>query len=195
MFNANDYSPFVVGVFRGQGKPKCIVEFLRPFISEMKELEKDGIEHGDERLPVDLTAIVCDVPARSFVKCTKGHAGYNPCGRCTQKGERYEGRIIFSLVPKFVLRSDETRRNNDDAGHHNSKSPLCDLSVEMVFTFPVDYLRGVCLGVVKRRLCIWNIRSLAFKLGNHQRRLLTEILRKLCANLRISEASSWASKS
>jgi len=65
---------FIVGVFRGYGKPKCPNEYLEEFISELVPLINDGFltEEG-EIITVVLSALICDAPAKSFVLCTNGH--------------------------------------------------------------------------------------------------------------------------
>ena len=37
--------------------------------------------NGYENLKVVIKAFVCDAPARAFLKCVKGHSGYDSCER------------------------------------------------------------------------------------------------------------------
>jgi hypothetical protein len=62
---------------------------------------------------------VCDAPARSFLKCTKGHNAYYACERYVIKG-KWEGRVVFGLsnidtMPSLRL---ETSFNNFEYRDH-----------------------------------------------------------------------------
>nr|VZI09743.1 unnamed protein product [Spirometra erinaceieuropaei] len=75
--------PFVVGVFSGFGKPEPVDEFLHDCVCELK-----GLLDGGLRLPgtgaivkVELANIICDAPARSYIRQVKAHNGYYGCDR------------------------------------------------------------------------------------------------------------------
>ena len=61
----NKSDPFVIAVYCGNGKPDVNL-FLRDFITEATYLKNR----------VHIKAIVCDTPARSFIKSSKSHCGY-----------------------------------------------------------------------------------------------------------------------
>ena len=54
----------------------------------------------------------------------------------------------------IVQRSDAPFRSQQDPGHNFSGvfSPLCNLPVDMVLDFPLDFMHLVNLGVVKKLL-------------------------------------------
>lgn len=60
-------------------------------------------------------------------------------------------KVIFPdvLAP---LRTDEDFRTMVQPNHHNSASPLLELSIGLVSKFPLDYMHLVCLGAMKRLL-------------------------------------------
>lgn len=58
----------VVGIWCGVGKPTNLNDFLTPFVNEMNSISKDGIIINDFRLIVNIRSIICDSPARSFLK-------------------------------------------------------------------------------------------------------------------------------
>ncbi len=75
VIGVNDHSPFLCGAYCGESKPKSVADFLNPLIRDINHLGETGIDHNGIHFRVELARVVCDVPARSFVKCTIGHSG------------------------------------------------------------------------------------------------------------------------
>lgn len=159
--------PLMAAVWCGtKGKPP-INDYLKDFVAEMKDLLANGIVFKDVQRKVTLTKFVCDAPATAFVKGTVGHGGYYGCGKCTAVGT-WKGRMTFPtrVAP---LRTDNAFVVQDQPEHHLQTSPLVELGVGLVTSFPLDYLHLVCLGVVKR-LLIWMI----FGKKNVRRRVISD---------------------
>lgn len=93
--NVEASPPFVVSVFCGAGKPRCLHDYLEPFVREVPELASEGLSIGDVQVQVNMEAMVCNAPAKSYVKCIVGRTGYYACERCNQKGRRIEHRVTF----------------------------------------------------------------------------------------------------
>ncbi|CAN7940366.1 unnamed protein product [Ixodes hexagonus] len=146
--------PFVVSLHCDKGKPLDLSKFLGRFLDEVEQVTTNGMFYKGTSISVRLTAIVCDAPARSFVKRIKGHTGYHGCERCCQKGLHIEGRMTFPELDA-PLRTDESFRNRDDPYHHVGDSPFVQLGVDMISVFPLDYMHLVCLGVMRRLLQTW----------------------------------------
>ncbi len=83
--SAIDSEPFFGSISAGKGKLKRLEEFLGPFLEEIIQLEKEGLELDVERYTIKTGAIICDAPARQFVKAIKGNKGYGGCEICTQE--------------------------------------------------------------------------------------------------------------
>ena len=61
--------PFVVGIYCGPCKPSCLRSFLQPIIDELKNLFQNGLAFDEcSTISVILSAVICDTPARSFVR-------------------------------------------------------------------------------------------------------------------------------
>lgn len=76
-------APFIIGIYHGNKKPSSVYNYLAPFINEYKQLQNEGIIMNGKRYNVILRCIICDSPARSYVKCTKQFNGYFGCDKCT----------------------------------------------------------------------------------------------------------------
>lgn len=146
--------PFIIGIYCGKSKPTSVDEFLNDFIQEMKSVLASGVVHNNILFKVRLAAIICDAPARSFIKCIKGHSGYSACERCTEYGVHVDGRVTFPNI-RAPLRSDESFVAQSDYDHHTGLSPFLELGIGMVSCFPLDYMHLICLGVVKRIVKLW----------------------------------------
>lgn len=147
--------PFIIGIFVGEKKPSDIHSFLRDFVEEMKALEQNGIhiEHLKCDVFVAISCVICDTPARAFVKQVKGHSGYFGCDKCVQRGV-WEGKMTFPDI-NAELRTDCQFDEMSQIPHHLGQSPFNKISLGMVSQFPLDYMHLVCLGVMKRLLLIW----------------------------------------
>ena len=138
LFNVKEWKKgevFMAAIFCGVEKPSPVHEFMEDFIHEMNKLETDGIEVNGVGFKVVLQAIICDAPARAFIKCIKGHTGYNGCERCSQTGEHVSGRMTYP-ENSSKLRTDKSFRGKEDEDHHTGDSPLLHLDIDLVSSVP-----------------------------------------------------------
>lgn len=165
----------VVGAYCGKSKPLCPNTYLTRFVNDLCELIDVGLIFEEKLFPVNCRAFICDAPARSHILGIKGHTGFFSCLKCTQKGESVNHRMIFrSAVHNF--RTDSNFRLRIDANHHKLLEPLAieKLPIDIVNSFPNDYMHVVCLGVMKtlligwirKRNCIFSLKPSEIKLLN-----------------------------
>jgi hypothetical protein len=146
-------TPFIVALYYGQGKPSDVNEYLYNFLEEYKKLKQTGVHFNGKILGVDIKAIVCDAPARQYLKCIKGHAGFQACERCTVQGTRKENRTVMSVQPSCKPRTEQEFANFAYKGAHQlSISPLVAYGISCIESFVLDYMHVICLGVVRRIL-------------------------------------------
>ncbi|XP_047122453.1 uncharacterized protein LOC124805950 [Hydra vulgaris] len=168
---------FIIGLYSGTTKPSSPCAYLNDFVIEMKHLSVEGIHFLDKHYTVTINAVICDAPARAFIKCIKGHSGYNACERCTQEGVYCSNKMTFPKLDA-PLRTDEAFLAHTDEEHHTSNmvSPLTELNIGMISQFLLDYMHLVCLGVVRKIICLW------IK-GEYQCRQPSIIISKISKNL------------
>lgn len=168
---------FVVGIYHGYNKPNDFNQYLRPLVSELKELLMNGYENSSNNICVKVRAIICDAPARSGLLGTKSHTGYFGCLKCTEEGEFIKNRMIFPVENNCKLRTDSSFRQRVQSEHHKFNSILEELPIDMIKQFPLEYLHLVCLGVMKKLLQMW--------LAGDSKSLLSTIeIQKISDNLR-----------
>ena len=90
--------PGVVALFCGKSKPDSIEEYLSDFLHEYKQITEIGFAWNDKIYSVKIKALVCDAPARQFVKCIKGHSVYCSCELCETKGNWEQGMYFAETV-------------------------------------------------------------------------------------------------
>jgi hypothetical protein len=156
--------PFVIGIYHGKSKPASMEDFLKDFVEEAKGLEICRIVHGSGcSHEFKIGAVICDMPARSMIKCVKGHGAYSGCDRCTQYGV-YEQKVTYPVCDA-PLRTDDDFSKMVDKNHHIQLSPLASLNLGLVSCFPLDYMHLVCLGVVRKLVSLWLTGPLKTRLG------------------------------
>lgn len=93
-----DFSePFLVGIFHGFSKPKDVNTFLLPFVNDMENISKNGINVNGKIITVVLNTIICDAPAKAYITYTKHHTGYFECSKYFQEGE-WNDTVIFPEI-------------------------------------------------------------------------------------------------
>lgn len=110
--------PFVDSVYGGAGKPPCLQDYLEPYVQEVSDLTSEGLSIGDVHVRVSIGAMVCDAPARSYVKCIVGHTGYYAWERCNQRGQLIENRVTFPKV-HAAARTNASFRSQENKRHHS----------------------------------------------------------------------------
>lgn len=157
--------PVVIGLFSGTKKPSAPDEFLRDFTHELKQMQ-DGFNFRGKKLFIVLDSVVCDTPARAFVKNTKGHNGYHGCDKCCQPGVYFNNRMTYPRND-FELRTDSSFSDRvDEEHHHDGPHGFSGVDVGMVTRFPLDYMHLACLGVTRRLLNAWLRGPLKFSLSS-----------------------------
>lgn len=94
--------PFIIGIYFGKHDPDDIDKFLLDFINEADELCNNGYLRNDRTYPFSIRHYIFDAPARSFIKCSKGHCGYASCEKCIVWGTRVNNRTVFLDLNAFT---------------------------------------------------------------------------------------------
>lgn len=79
-----------------------------------------------------ISSIICESPAKAFIKNVKQYCGYSRCDKCTQatvdvinvlKSGTWVGKMTYPETDS-VLRTDLDFDNMVDEEHHKDPSPL-----------------------------------------------------------------------
>jgi glutaredoxin len=156
---ANEYSlyPFICGAYYGASKPQCLSTFLDDFVTEINSLLNTVHVINGSRFYVTLYAIICDAPARCFLKGTKQYSGYYGCDFCKERGKYLkEYKKIIYVKVDALERTDGEFRNFQEENHQLRESPLMKINdIGMISQIPPDSMHLVYLGVMRRLLNIW----------------------------------------
>lgn len=76
------------------------------------------------------------------------------CIFCDAPAEWFVSKVTYIDIHNLEITTDNSFRAQAQAGHHNGVSPFCDLPIDMVKVFALDYMHQSCLGVMKRILLI-----------------------------------------
>jgi len=119
---------FPIGIFHGYQKPQSVEEFFNPFVSDILKVLKDGLYVCGKLLHVEISNIVCDAPAKSFLLNVKSHNAYFGCTSCVEEGTYLQNRVSF-LGTESKLRTDDSFRKQFDDDYHKGDSPLLNLQI------------------------------------------------------------------
>lgn len=153
---ANDNMPFIVGIFYGDSKPNNIEDYLSDLLQELGDMKVNGILIEEKHYSIKIKAFLCDAPARSFLKCTKGHTGYFACERCIVEGTYCNRQMFFDEIDcpnrddALFAAMTYTNHRNNQRDHQLGYSPPLQINIPCMKGFPLDYMHLVFLGVMKR---------------------------------------------
>ncbi|KER20520.1 hypothetical protein T265_10949 [Opisthorchis viverrini] len=114
----------------------------------------------------------------ALLKQVKGHTGYYGCDYCTQEGVHIGARMTFSSLTAPLHRDYDFRTRKQEE-HHIGPSPMEELNFPMTDGLPPDYMRSVCLGLVRKFLILLR----AMPIG-HEARLSLESWNLLNDNIK-----------
>lgn len=148
-----DLNPCVIGTYYGKSKPTCN-DFLNHFVNEIQALIVHGFNFDRKVIPIECR-FCNDTPANSFVRASKGHAGYHCCIKCKQKGLNLDSCLVFPEI-NSAHRTDEDFRERICMEHHIGDSIIENIpKLNMVKDFSIDVMHVVHHGVVKKLIHLW----------------------------------------
>lgn len=144
---------FPIGIYHGLQKPNNFSHYLSIFVDELTEITTSYL-FGEVLITIIINCFICDAPAKSSVLGIKLHNGYFGCTKCIQRGEFINRRMTFQDIDA-PLRTDESFRSKSNKEFHNSDTIISKLPIDLIKSFPLDYMHLVLLGVVKKMLNLW----------------------------------------
>ena len=146
--------PFVIGLHCGNGKPENVNDYLKLVVEELNNFEAPFEVDGKSFL-LRVLCLICDAPARAYIKGVKSHSGFYGCDFCRQRGikDSTSGRMLFPELnaPK---RTDETFINNQEGGHQINDTIIKKI-IPCINGVPPEYMHLVLEGAFKRLMKLW----------------------------------------
>ena len=184
---------FLIGLFHGDsGKPGCANDFLSDFVEDYNDVHANGMSLNgcDHMYDFKLKAVVCDAPARAFVKCMKAHGGYYGCDFCEVEGEWHRSHGVVYPDRHAALRTDQSFRHPDmtrasHAGHQHTadRSPLRQVAdLDLIGDVTPEYMHTVTLGVMKRNAGLWFTYKSKYRVRGRDTKFVSE---------RLTMCSAW----
>lgn len=159
---------FVIGIYYGEKKPTNVNDFLQDFVTEAKQLCTEGILVNNTRIQCAIDSLICDMPAKSYVLCTKGHSGYSSCPTCIVEGDLINGRVCFPQI-HAPARTDDDFRNKTDEEYHHRGITSCLVEIPgfgPVTNVPHDPMHLLDLGIMRRMLNLLLDGDLEYRLSH-----------------------------
>ena len=184
VFHEGDvYLPFEIAIWCGPGKPKNLDIYVEDFINECNKLTMLGFTVDGIHFEFELMCFICDRPARSFLKCIKGHTGYFSCERCCVEGVWLNYRICFLSIYD-QKRTHYSFIKQSDPNHHVGTTPLTKLlSIDFEKKFVLDFMHLGPQGVQKKLLNDFWISNKNTKLSDDKLAKLYKRLRNLASQI------------
>lgn len=68
----------LIALYSGNSKPQSLSEYLKDLVCELKSLSSGFVVNG-KTFFLTVCSVICDAPARAFIKDIKSHNGYSSC--------------------------------------------------------------------------------------------------------------------
>ncbi len=100
---------------------------------ECKDLTENGLIHEEKTYTVNVKALICDAPARAYLKRIKNHNAYHSCERCITKGAYITKRVAFNEQGCTLL-TDEAVSAVAYKNHQTGVSPFIAAGLSCVIS-------------------------------------------------------------
>lgn len=141
----------MIGIYHGYEKPKNANCYLSDFVEDISNVINTGIVIDTKHYSVKISHFICDAVAKAYITYTVGHMGYCSCTKCYEEGTYINNHVCFPNTNHLRLRTDSCYRLKVQENHHNGTSLLEQVpGLDMIKSFPLDYMHLICLGVVKK---------------------------------------------
>lgn len=146
----------VIGIYKGEGKPTYVNEFLRRFVDEAVKLVNEGVKYKEKWYKVRIHALVCDAPAKAYILQVTHHTGYSSCTKCMIHGDYVDKTVTF-IGECPHKRTDEAFENHKyDLDYQSGTTCLVEIPfLGLVSNVPLDYMHLICLGIVRKLIQLW----------------------------------------
>ena len=138
--------PFTIAVFYGVEKNKNVHEYLSDFVADYNTCRTTGFKCRGRLFKVNVRVVICDAPARAFVKNVYNHNSCFPCERCKVNRKSY----CTIAAPR-----NDTDILKLDVNHNKGPSPLSECGIRLVSQVVLDYMHLILLGIVKKLITMW----------------------------------------
>lgn len=183
-FDPDVYPVFPISIYCGTCKPNSSDDYMENFINEFNELLTRGVYVKEHLFIIKLKCLICDTPARAFLKDTLGHTGLEACERCEVVGEKVDRTTVFPSTDA-IERTDESFRNFHQPNHHHGSSPLSRITppINMIFIFILDFMHLFCIGIMKKLIEYWLHGNNNVRLDVRARQELSRRLESIRSNI------------
>lgn len=174
----------IIGMYHGYQKPSDANQLLSDFVSDAVDLVQNGVLLDNKKFKLVIKCIICDAPAKSFVKLIKGHSGYSSCTKCSTEGQYIDNKVCFPEIENLHLRTNEEYRLKIDDSHHLGTSLIENIpNFDMIHDFPLDYMHLICLGIMKKLLSLWCLGKPSTKISFQKISTISNSLELLLPNI------------
>lgn len=174
-------------VWVGPTKP-IIKLLLDPICEYLKNLSTLGAKFGNCTYRAKLVMGVFDLPAKAAVLCAKQFNGEYGCAVCIHPGKRLPNNSRIYLPDSHAERThrdiltaaSEAERDNSCVQGIYSTSPFAS-TLDMVASFPVDYMHCVLEGVTRMLMRAWfdsKNHTAPYYIGCHVKEIDTRLLKQ-----------------
>lgn len=152
---------YIVGAHHGEKKPKDSNELLELLVNELIETITNGYRTNSykKKYIIRLVALICDVPAKSYVLKVKGHSGYDSCTKCEITGTKIGNVVYFTVDVNNLppLRTDDAVKNNAYKNtYQHGESLFAKIPhFGLVTNVYIDPMHLVYLGLIRKLLMLY----------------------------------------
>lgn len=161
----------VTTVFYGAKKPD-VSKLLFPLAQELEANKYRMSLHTTEdeivNFIINIVFISCDLPARAAVQNFVGPNGKFGCSICYHPGVQIVNLPGKMTTIRYIQQHEVKLRNHKETvnayklcrekpvnGIKGASSALMISDIDMIHSFPIDYMHGIALGVMKDLIEIW----------------------------------------